>query len=452
VFGFYTFSQSDTTLLKRKVENNTKLFNNNLDSAFMELDELINSAVKANDSVMELKLLERKCRYYYNKNQLDDMIKASEILYEKAKEYDDVYTQAMSFVYLSEAYSVNQLWDRSLMCLEKAYNILDNDKSNSKNVFVGKSNVLGSYANTYIDMGKPEMAIKKLQDVINNFKVLENVSEMVQFQYLNYCNIAYVYTLCDMDSAKYYALKSISLKPNNQDDDYVMLTNYSVLGRVYKDKGSYNEALSYYKKAIHISEKSGEYLNLREIYGDVVEIYNLLGKSDSAVIFDNKLKELEISSLQSKYSSLQLLVDKNIQLDDKKDNFYIWMFFTIVGVLLVLVIVYLFIRSKRNKKSEFINSETYVSLIELVKNNDPGFLFSFEQVYPDFSKHLLEYNPQLTNSEIEFCALLKLNLSTKEIAQYKFIEPRTVQNKKYRMRKKLKIPGSVDIYTWFSSK
>ncbi|MFC3157400.1 helix-turn-helix transcriptional regulator [Chryseobacterium arachidis] len=49
---------------------------------------------------------------------------------------------------------------------------------------------------------------------------------------------------------------------------------------------------------------------------------------------------------------------------------------------------------------------------------------------------------------MEFCALLKLKLTTKEIAKYTFIETRTVQNKKYRLRKKLEIPQSVDIYNW----
>jgi DNA-binding CsgD family transcriptional regulator len=78
-------------------------------------------------------------------------------------------------------------------------------------------------------------------------------------------------------------------------------------------------------------------------------------------------------------------------------------------------------------------------------------LFAFEQAHPEFSLRLLEINPQLSKPEIEFCALLKLNLSTKEIARLKFIETRTVQNKKYRIRKRLNIPGSNDIYNWFGA-
>lgn len=44
-----------------------------------------------------------------------------------------------------------------------------------------------------------------------------------------------------------------------------------------------------------------------------------------------------------------------------------------------------------------------------------------------------------------------LKLSTKKIAQLKSIEPRTVQNKKYKIRKKLDIPSDVDLYNWFET-
>ncbi|KAA2224932.1 helix-turn-helix transcriptional regulator [Chryseobacterium sediminis] len=43
-----------------------------------------------------------------------------------------------------------------------------------------------------------------------------------------------------------------------------------------------------------------------------------------------------------------------------------------------------------------------------------------------------------------------LNFSTKEIAEYTFISVRMVQTKKYNIRKKLNIPGDMDIDVWFS--
>ena len=56
-----------------------------------------------------------------------------------------------------------------------------------------------------------------------------------------------------------------------------------------------------------------------------------------------------------------------------------------------------------------------------IRKDDPGFMFAFEKLYPDFSDKLLQIDSNLTKSEIEFCALLKLNLSTKKIARNNFV-------------------------------
>ena len=86
----------------------------------------------------------------------------------------------------------------------------------------------------------------------------------------------------------------------------------------------------------------------------------------------------------------------------------------------------------------------------MVQNNDPDFLEAFYKAYPGFLEKLKAINESIVPTEMEFCALLKLNIPTKEIARYKNIEPRSVQTKKYRIRKKLNIPGSEDIYFWFN--
>jgi DNA-binding CsgD family transcriptional regulator len=53
-------------------------------------------------------------------------------------------------------------------------------------------------------------------------------------------------------------------------------------------------------------------------------------------------------------------------------------------------------------------------------------------------------------SDLEYCALIKLDFNTKEIAQSKDISIRTVESKKYRLRKKLNLPEDIkNINSWF---
>jgi len=441
------FSQSNHEKFRKKVSDNSTLFRENLDEAYGQIDNLINEAVIYKDSLSELTLLDRKCRYFYQKNQIDSLIVASESLQKKANLYQDLYSQAMAHTYLAEAYSINNLYDRALTNLDVAYKLLEKDKTGNARIFFAKANVLNSFANVYTDKGEPEKAIEKLEQVIKSYNELKNPEDIKRFQYLNYSNIANLYVLLNLDSAEYYALKSINLKPEDVSRDKVMMMNYYVLGKVNTDQKAYQVALNYYHKAIQISEESGEELNIKEIYSDLIELYNQADKKDSVIFYENKLKEFEISILQSKYNSLQEVIDQNKKKEQKPNNSV----YIITGsILIILTLIFVILRRKRENPDESLQ-EKYYSLIELIKNNDPAFLFSFEQIFPDFSEKLLKINPQLSKSEIEFCALLKLNLSTKEIAKLTFIENRTVQNKKYRIRKRLNIPQSADIYNWFNS-
>lgn len=61
----------------------------------------------------------------------------------------------------------------------------------------------------------------------------------------------------------------------------------------------------------------------------------------------------------------------------------------------------------------------------------------FENVYENFYQRLKEQFPDLTTAEKKLCALLRLNLTSKEIAALTFQAPQSVDMARYRLRKKL---------------
>jgi len=63
----------------------------------------------------------------------------------------------------------------------------------------------------------------------------------------------------------------------------------------------------------------------------------------------------------------------------------------------------------------------------------------FEQVHEMFYKNLFKKHPNLTPKDKRLCALLKLNLSTKEIAQLTGQSYKSVENSRTRLRKKLNL-------------
>ena len=74
---------------------------------------------------------------------------------------------------------------------------------------------------------------------------------------------------------------------------------------------------------------------------------------------------------------------------------------------------------------------------QLNENAWENFEQQFSMVYSDFYKILNTRFPNLTASERKLCSLLKMNLSSKEIANLTFQEPSSVDVARYRLRQKL---------------
>lgn len=82
------------------------------------------------------------------------------------------------------------------------------------------------------------------------------------------------------------------------------------------------------------------------------------------------------------------------------------------------------------KASHDKNEDEYWSLFEE----------NFDLIHQKFFRHLREQYPNLTSTDLKFCALLRLNLSTKDIARFTGLTIRGVEGARFRLRKKLNIP------------
>jgi ligand-binding sensor domain-containing protein/DNA-binding CsgD family transcriptional regulator len=74
------------------------------------------------------------------------------------------------------------------------------------------------------------------------------------------------------------------------------------------------------------------------------------------------------------------------------------------------------------------------------------FAVHFDTVHSDFLKDLKEHYENLSSNELKLCAYLRMNLSSKEIAQLMNISVRGVEISRYRLRKKLSIPTEINLF------
>jgi DNA-binding CsgD family transcriptional regulator len=79
------------------------------------------------------------------------------------------------------------------------------------------------------------------------------------------------------------------------------------------------------------------------------------------------------------------------------------------------------------------------------------FSHHFDKVHSDFVVVLKEKFPSITPNELKLSAYLRMNLSTKEIAQLMNISVRGVEISRYRLRKKLGISSDVNLFDFLIS-
>ena len=113
------------------------------------------------------------------------------------------------------------------------------------------------------------------------------------------------------------------------------------------------------------------------------------------------------------------------------------------------------------KKNEFLNrvknelkaaeNPKIKSVIKLINNNinntDDWQFFeeAFNNADKDFLKKIKTLHPNLTPNDLKLCAYLRLNLSSKEIAPLLNISSRSVEVKRYRLRKKMNLSHELSL-------
>lgn len=70
---------------------------------------------------------------------------------------------------------------------------------------------------------------------------------------------------------------------------------------------------------------------------------------------------------------------------------------------------------------------------------------NFDLIHEHFFRNLRQAYPQLTAADLRVCALMRLNLSTKDMARLQGLSVRGIETARYRLRKKLNLPSDVSL-------
>ncbi|MCQ9635666.1 hypothetical protein MP478_00975 [Chryseobacterium sp. WG14] len=267
-----------------------------------------------------------------------------------------------------------------------------------------------------------------------------------------------------LDSAEYY-VKKASLLINKYPifQKSIMLQFF---GKLYSEKKDYKKSLDFYLQSLSISEKMDRKKDMRDTYKLIYKTYYALGDNRKKEIYLEKYLNIndELVNLEKKAVNIPLekVIHEKQKIEEGKKN---GLYGGIGGFLFFVTLIVFFKKIYREQNISLLavpqnienlqRNNVGISLSELkamAMNNDSLFMVRFEEFHPTFCHNLRSELPQLTAKDLKFCALIKLNFSNKEIAQYDHLSIRTVESKKYRLRKKLDLAPDIDFNRWIKGR
>lgn len=155
-------------------------------------------------------------------------------------------------------------------------------------------------------------------------------------------------------------------------------------------------------------------------------------------------KELELEKLKSE-QQLMLFKNESLELDIESKNREL----AISTMSLIKKNEFLNdIKKELNNAENEQNIKSVVKIIDKNLNNTEDWKM-FEQAFnnadKDFLKKIKSEHSSLTPNDLKLCAYLRLNLSSKEIAPLLNISHRSVEVKRYRLRKKMNLPHKASL-------
>ena len=116
------------------------------------------------------------------------------------------------------------------------------------------------------------------------------------------------------------------------------------------------------------------------------------------------------------------------------------------------------VKSELNRLMKVLDNDNAINelkkMIKVLSEDDKAdkdwehFAQHFDKVHRDFVVVLKEKHPTITGNELKLSAYLRMNLSTKEIAQLMNISVRGIEISRYRLRKKLGISSEVNLFDY----
>lgn len=413
----------------------------------LKLYETLDEPVRKADALGSLAAIE------FNLENFDQAIAYNREALEIYEVHNDQLYAAQALNDIGDTYFYLEKYDEALDFLYRSLSL--SKVVDSKDLMATS---LGNIGKVYTKQGKHDEAITKLREALELTE--QSGNQFKNSETLNDLGIAYN-NLKDPKNAIAYFDKSIAIA-NKIEAKENLRTSYINKTKSYEQLGNYQQALATHKAFTSISDSIFNNTKQQQIE-ELRTIYETEKKEQQIFIQDNEIALLEQKAkvdnlykilfaigflffLFAFYAVRQKLKQSKLEretldmeLEFKKKEL------TTRALHLAKkneVLEGLKQQAKAFKASEQ-NPKGYNQLIRTINfdlkddNNWEHFSNYFESVHKDFYSNAKKEFPKVTPNELRLMALLKMNLSSKEIANILNISQEGVKKARYRLRKKL---------------
>ncbi len=379
---------------------------------------------------------------------------------------------AYSYNNIGETYLKMGKYDSAYYYALKSLKIKQSGKCYATENDVANSQLI--LGNIYGKLGKYDSAIMLINEAADKYLILKNKSSLAEA----IMGLGNIYLeKGDLKTAEQNFLSALAIS-KSIDDAGNKKNALKSLSKVYAAMGGYKNALDYFRK----------YANVKD---SLLNLNNL-----------SRIEELQIEYQVDKKNQ-QILAQENLIKQKENNMLLVVIVGSLLAVILIIIIVFIIISRQHkmkllkteaenlrqelelknkelvcNVKSIYVknqvinkvarrlsksakeitsdNSTIINSIIKELQHNldDTGwkeFELRFSQVHESFYNNLHAKFPALTDNEKKLAAMLKLGLSSKEVASITMTRSESVDTARSRLRKKLGINSDQNLTEFFNS-
>ena len=405
------------------LENITKAYNLRVNNNFNPID--IAHSFKSFSELYYFWNMQEKGDLYLSKTDSVNKAIQDEKLSTKFQDYDDLTFKLLDN-YLGNCYEYKGEYLYRQKRFDQALNAYNNASNYYGEFTFQKVSLLNKIANVFYMLSDYDNCLKVLEESIllskeQNLQNEEGIALELKIKVLNKLGMP-----LEIESTLDEILK-------NKDYRYTIQISQLLAGLESK-----NEILV--KKAEIKDEKEK---NSRIVFISIIVIlilafataYFLSRKVylDKQMIIVNQKEKIAKSELEHKKRELAAISTNIVQENEQISN-----------ILKDLKYYSSLLKSDKDRNSF---SPLIKSINRLLSEKRKEDLYSdqFNAAYPGYLEYLTRTYTDLTTSDLKLCTFLRMNLNTKEVADIMGLSVRSVESRRYRLRKKLKLSKDEDL-------